>query len=442
LALERLDVEKDIEYFVSNHGTGSAIPEPPPFINYSAAEPTPIKPASRPANFARNTNRPQSYMAKLAPSNSVTDDEPSDAGTAGVGAGHSRAGSRSNIAMDGTGPAIPVQPSQLPINVGQHAPTLPPVSTSSGPMLPPMSSAPNLGYHQQKPSVGSVISNTGYSQTMPNFPPGAGPSNRRGSYQAPIDHNSQPEYGPGQSQYKSDTIRDPQNMLGGPSDPIAQQLMKLREAPTGDSVRSRGTIGRNSMQSHQPPSSVHGSTSNQPTSPSMTNLSPPGQGPGVDYSAQADAVVGSHPSSRPSSPQPNVVPYAAKMQPPNARSTSPLPVEKVMSQYEQAFPGERSVSRNNSVNAQDQRGRPLEQPASQARRSPSPGGFAGVGAQGRSPSPQPFRQGGPSGGQPTNITKSRISNVPQTVLQEMPVPRFVEPKAPVLASHWTPLETS
>ncbi|CAG8691256.1 4955_t:CDS:2, partial [Acaulospora colombiana] len=126
LALERLDVEKDIEYFVSNHGTGSAIPEPPPFINYSSAEPTPIKPASRPANFARATNRPQSYMSKLAPAPNVAEDEPSDPGTAGIGAGHSRSGSRSHMGANDTGISLVQQPSSLPFNAGQHAPTLPP----------------------------------------------------------------------------------------------------------------------------------------------------------------------------------------------------------------------------------------------------------------------------------------------------------------------------
>ncbi len=113
----------------------------------------------------------------------------------------------------------------------------------------------------------------------------------------------------------------------------------------------------------------------------------------MNYAPSAEAIVGAHPStSRPSSPVP---PHPAMMKRNSmARSTSPLPVEEVVSQYHQALPGERRLSRGNSTNSQQQqRGRQEERALCATSPGPSgSGGFAGVGAQGRSPSPA-FRRG-------------------------------------------------
>lgn len=126
----------------------------------------------------------------------------------------------------------------------------------------------------------------------------------------------------------------------------------------------------------------------------------------VNYSSFAEDVVGAHPSSRPTSPAPPAAaraPSPAMMQAPRQ---PPSPVaDEVLSQYHQAFPGERSRSRANSINSRRSRAGSINtqiQPASNPQQPPpSPGreGFAGIGAGGgRSPSPQPpaFRSPSPN----------------------------------------------
>ena len=54
LALEQLEVEKDLQLFVLQCGTGSDIPES---INHTKADVNTRKPATRPANFARSSTR-------------------------------------------------------------------------------------------------------------------------------------------------------------------------------------------------------------------------------------------------------------------------------------------------------------------------------------------------------------------------------------------------
>ena len=120
--------------------------------------------------------------------------------------------------------------------------------------------------------------------------------------------------------------------------------------------------------------------------------------PGQDYHSAAANVVGTHPASRPATPsaQSTTAPRApspAFMQPP---AMAPSPVDEVLGQYHQAFPGERSRSRAGSFvsthsRQQSHNAGPGQPPAQAHARSPSPApreGFVGIGA-GRSPSPQP-----------------------------------------------------
>ena len=119
----------------------------------------------------------------------------------------------------------------------------------------------------------------------------------------------------------------------------------------------------------------------------------------VNYSNFADDIVGGHPS-RPSSAMSNRpsgvnsvarAPSPAMMQPPSQPTTHIA--DEVLSQYHQAFPGERSRSRANSragsINSRRSSFNPASQSAAQAPPSPAREGFAGIGARGRSPSPQP-----------------------------------------------------
>lgn len=129
----------------------------------------------------------------------------------------------------------------------------------------------------------------------------------------------------------------------------------------------------------------------------------------VNYSNFADDVVGSHPTSRPTTPSfPPASPRApspAMMQAPKQPATHIA--DEVLSQYHQAFPGERetrSRSRAGSIMSNVSRNSYIEQQQHQ-QAPPSPGvqprqGFVGIGAgnAARSPSPQPpvFRSPDPS----------------------------------------------
>ncbi|KAG8809624.1 hypothetical protein FRC17_003357, partial [Serendipita sp. 399] len=200
LALERVEVERDIEFFIRNHGTGSAIPEAPQFISYSEADPTPARPAVRQANFARSTTRPQPIMDSALKTSPQQDDEPSGPGDhAGIGAGYSKGASVSPIGANDTGPG------QLPVQHKQD--------TSFAPV-----GATPLGYHH---ATGSVSSNSGlgsYPQPTPGTIPG---SNRPGSYQAIPPNNISNDIAKGPSPYPMDATKDSQFVPGGPNDPLA-----------------------------------------------------------------------------------------------------------------------------------------------------------------------------------------------------------------------------
>lgn len=120
----------------------------------------------------------------------------------------------------------------------------------------------------------------------------------------------------------------------------------------------------------------------------------------VNYSNFADDVVGSHPTSRPTTPSFHPAspraPSPAMMQAPKQPATHIA--DEVLSQYHQAFPGERetrSRSRAGSIMPNVSRNSYIEQQQHQ-QAPPSPGvqprrGFVGIGAgnAARSPSPQP-----------------------------------------------------
>lgn len=391
LSLERLDVPKDIETFITNHGTGSAIPEAPPFINYSSPEPTPARPPVRQANFERSSTRPQSIMSP-AISQVQREEEPVDAGEAGVGAKHARGASGSYIGTQETGAGS--------ILSHQAPPTLPPSSMQGGP-------APGMGYHTQTGSISSIHSGSPYGQ--PTLPPSSSISNdRRTSYQAGPNSSADPG--------TYDFAKSAHIQPGAPNDPLEQQLQLLRGGGGGGDSVHRGNSTRAPASTHQATNSVqsnsHRAVSPAPA-PAPAALSPPTSS-AVDYSESANAIVGQHPASRPSSPALSVAPHPAMMQPGGVRA--PSPVEKVVAEYGQAFPGERR--RSGSINTQNhQRGR--TENSAPGQRSVSPG-YAGVGANGRSPSPQPFKRLASPG--PGNPQQSQQVNLGQQYNHVSPPP--------------------
>ena len=294
-------------------------------------------------------------MAQVMGQSQLPEEEPSDSGNAGVGSSGQRSQSRTSTHsrkgnMNGASSVLPAPPPS------QYYPT----------------NGPTQAKHQYNPSAGSS------SQPLP---PSSAPN---GQYRSDST-GGQSAYGPSSSDHSKGVPS-----IGGPGDPLAAQLEVLRTGGGSGSVR-RSATSKIAPETHKPPLLAQGSV-NRPASPAALSP-PPSSAPPVNYAASAEAIVGAYLStSRPSSPVP---PHPAMMKRNSmARSTSPLPVEEVISQYHQALPGERRLSRGNSTNSpQQQRGRQEERALRATSPGPSgSGGFAGVGAQGRSPSPA-FRRG-------------------------------------------------
>jgi hypothetical protein len=153
----------------------------------------------------------------------------------------------------------------------------------------------------------------------------------------------------------------------------------------------------------------------------------------TNYSAFASDVVGAHPSSRSGSPAPGArAPSPAMMQPPTQPPTHIA--DEVLSQYHQAFPGERSRSRAGSIRSGRSRASSLNiappQSAQPGPPSPTPrAGFVGIGAGGgrstspqhpafRSPSPSPTVPQGNLGPQNMGIALDASGGVAQDSMAE------------------------
>ena len=247
-------------------------------------------------------------------------------------------------------------------------------------------------------------------------------------------------------------------------DPMAKALADLRrDPPPSESIRrapsARSSI-RSGVQSPPSPAPQHRMSYQQSPaavtkSPDMT-LSPPAAGhtaaalqksmddfkqqsyrppmdgkrSSVNYDNFAADVVGAHPSSRPGTPsgQPPRGPSPAMMQAPR-QPASPIN-DEVLSQYHQAFPGERQTrSRAGSVNsAHSGQAQPIGSQIAQGTAQSPREGFVGIGAGGRrSPSPQPFNRapspapqghGGVLGPQNLGIALDKTGAVSQDTMAE------------------------
>ncbi|KAI0752871.1 hypothetical protein C8Q80DRAFT_1217267 [Daedaleopsis nitida] len=339
LALEQLEVERDMEGFVRDYGTGNSIPDPPSFIDYSSPDaqpPSSQRVTSHSANFPRQSQRPRQPI------------------------------------QSGQGQAPQPEPEEEPVNytgvgAGNRAPSAdPPLQRWQT-----QSRASTRGYElaQPQPQTNGAITN---GRITPNV------GTRVADPQAdPIDPTAKTMLKVGPNAYEVNLDKDPQahaGPTGGSSivgrgvglddDPLAQQMNQLKNA---GSVRRSGQW--KFPQQQTPPAG-----SGAPRDPNG-KLSPPvggGAPPPQDYRNSAEFVVGAYPHKRP-------------------RRVS---VQSVLADYQQSLPGERksirkSISRSNSrsnsisISAQDAssiRDRPLS----------SESGRAGIGAQGRSTSPQPF----------------------------------------------------
>jgi hypothetical protein len=226
----------------------------------------------------------------------------------------------------------------------------------------------------------------------------------------PIGPNSETMLKVGSNAYKVDLNKDPQTQgsnlgrpastplqngkpgVGDESDPLARQRdMLLNAAGTGGARRGHQVSQSRDLQ-RQP---TRKGTADSALSPPGGSGGPPSSGPNRDYRNSAEFVVGAYPA--PTSPSRSIspnAPTASFMQPP-AQATSPIPVENVLSNYEQSLPGERkSVSRPISQQGNYLGHSPHPSQSSNVDRTGRPvsrEGHVGIGANGRSVSPQPFQ---------------------------------------------------
>jgi hypothetical protein len=323
-----MEPEKDMENFVRDYGTGNAIPDPPVFVNYTTPDALPSsssRPTTRPAQFARASQRPPP-MRHPDLASSPQDDEPVvNAAGVGAGGGHRRAESQTdptNLQRSETQRSAKGQVNGAPL--GQAQP-----SSSSQQGVQRQSIMGN----QQQPTIGNQQQQ---QQSLPSFRPPQDP------LAEPIDPTADTYIKVGSNAYRVDLSRDPQQQAGsgraptvssvqngalaGGVDPLAKQMEDLKMA-AGKRNSVWNKSNPQSPTTKAPVESVATSSSSAlspPGGPSgnvRTSSSAIASGPQRDYRNSAEIVVGTYPGSRPASP--NVTPTATFMLPPNQRTVSP-----------------------------------------------------------------------------------------------------------------------
>ncbi|KAF5322381.1 hypothetical protein D9619_001607 [Psilocybe cf. subviscida] len=456
VALEQMEPDRDMEHFVREYGTGNQIPDPPAFVNYQAEDSIPsasARPTCRISQFARASTREYPLRQPSMP----PEEEPMNFTGVGAGGGSKRTDPYTQEAQDNqtrqpirSNAQADTQPQQIPHtnghNVYQQQLSTSPSNPSPMQALAAAQSAVRKQSVRRQSSMASPAQQQQQLHRVLQDP-----------HAETIDPTAETFIKVGNSAYKVDLSKDPQQLGSGPSnranatsplkqlstngttvDPLVKQLEELQMAvSTSGSVR-RNTISKAkaSTEQQKPTHASSSSISNRPAASGgmgPSSLSPPGATPGTpgganpqnrspspgrDYRNSAEVVVGAHPSvSRSTSPNP---PTAAFMVP---KSTSPAGAENVkdvLADYQQSLPGERkAISRANSMNhghaptqSQTSINAPGQQPQQQQQqqqqppqmngqvqaqnltRPPSQLGHAGIGAHGsRSTSPAPISRG-------------------------------------------------
>ena len=414
--LEQFEPQNDMLNFVRGWGTGDTIPselsfkanvpqhtehiDPPRFVNYSAGESYPSQPGAHVANFRRLSSKPppsassqqplnlqampveqaeEAPMEKGAETNGWTNgisklslnDEPKPVEKAKVPVG--------GVALPGMAAPAPAAASATASRPDRTSsmppPPVPPAMTMPEPRVPSRQSTRDMNEDPMAKALAELR----------REPPPSGSVRRNASQRRP------------ESVYSTtaSSAKGGSNIKSPPSPgPGASNRMSYQQAPSRD---TRGSVDM----TLSPPAPGHTAAQLQKSMDDFHRQSQAKRG-SVNYSNYANDVVGAHPSSRPSSPAPGSRgPSSAMMQPP-IQPPSPV-ADEVLSQYHQAFPGERSRSRAGSITSGRSRaGSFVGQPPANIPQSPSAApreGFVGIGAGGgRSPSPQPpaFRSPSPS----------------------------------------------
>ncbi|WWC69691.1 uncharacterized protein I206_103634 [Kwoniella pini CBS 10737] len=422
--LEQFEPHNDMLNFVKGWGTGDMIPDPPRFINYNAGESYPTQPAYHVSHFQRISSRPPMppSLAQQAASQSEPEaqqpEEPEqeipqanghDKDMNGISDNFQRTTLKDEPPSNQPAPAPPSQKKNpfggiaLPGLANSTSPPPPEDTSGKFSSMPPPPTPPTMT--MPEPRIPSRQGNNSPAPRMVNLqedpmakaladlrrePPPPGSVRRNASHRRPESVVS-----------ASGSTRNQYGGIKSPSSP-GPNRMSYQQGAAPTHSQSRGSVDM----TLSPPQPGHTAAALAKSMEEFRQQS--SRGPGheakrqsVNYSNFGDDIVGAHPTSRPSSP--SVAPRGpspAMMQPPTQPATHIA--DEVLSQYHQAFPGERQErtrSRAGSVISSHSRaGSYVEQ---QQRPPPSPGreAFAGIGAGGgRSPSPQPavFRSPSPS----------------------------------------------
>ncbi|WVW83406.1 hypothetical protein I302_105425 [Kwoniella bestiolae CBS 10118] len=424
--LEQFEPENDMLNFVKGWGTGDMIPDPPRFINYNAGESYPTQPTFHVSHFQRISARPPmppsvaSQQAPVQPEPELEQQQEPEPEIPQANGHHDKSlnGISDNLQRTTLNDEPPSSPRSTPAPEAQKK------TPFGGIALPGLASATSPPPQEETSKFSSMPPPpTPPAMTMPEPRIPSRQSNR-----SPAPRNVNSEEDP-MAKALADLRREPpppgsvrRNTSHRRPESVVSASGSTRGSQYGHAIKSPTSPAPNRMsyQQHMPPNQSRGSVDMtlSPPQPGHTaaalaksmeefrqqsSRGPESKRQSVNYSNYADDIVGAHPTSRPSSP--SVAPRApspAMMQPPTQPATHIA--DEVLSQYHQAFPGERqerSRSRAGSVISSHSRaGSFVEQQQHQAPPvSPGREAFAGIGAGGgRSPSPQPptFRSPSPS----------------------------------------------
>ena len=304
-----------MENFVRDYATGNAIPEPPPFVNYTNSDAVPsssVRIATHPATFTRVSHRSAAGRG-ISPKE---DDLYDDVNLAGVG---TTGGSRSSPAESALSRSQTQKSGHSQVNgINGHVSPSRDVQ-SQAPQAQRRNSTASALRPTQGDSMDLTVSNT---QLV------------IGGKAWDVDPNSDPQQQRGQPR-TSPPVREQE-------DPLVQRMAELSTA--AQNVARRPTVRRDTL-SGQDPRKATTDSLNAPPSRTRSNSS------GRDFRNSAEIVVGAYPlaPSRSSSPNPPKPVLAAPPPPSLPPSSSNLPVERVLDNYGRTFPGEqRPRSRTNS----------------------------------------------------------------------------------------------
>ncbi|OJA20828.1 hypothetical protein AZE42_02512 [Rhizopogon vesiculosus] len=349
LALEQMEPEKEMENFVRDYATGSAIPEPPAFVNYTNSDPVPsssTRIATHAATFARASHRSAAGRSAPPPEDDLYDNT-NHAGVGAIGGGSRSSPAESTLSRSQTQRS---QSGRSQVNgVNGHV-------------------SPSRDVHSQASQRrNSTASALRPAQELRGDPMDPTVSNTQlviGGKTWDVDPNNDPQQQRGQLRTSPP--------VGEQDDPLVRRMAELSTA--AQNVARHPTVRRDTLSGQDP----RKATTESLSAPSRTNSS------NRDFRNSAEIVVGAYPlaPSRSASPNPPKPVLAAPPPPSLPQSSSNLPVEQVLDNYGRTFPGEqRPRSRANSyvglpppVNNNQNHGSNGVRPASR-------GGYPGVGTQ-------------------------------------------------------------